>query len=406
MDQERDTTNNAKRSRPGRFRAEKSPKVVRPGDAPETPAPSYRGDFQEISDPTSARVDSAAEPLPTLFELPDRTPEGLQRKRDAGRVSIHGAHSGPPASHVDPPSGNHSHLSHSGPLSPDHSDSAMPGGSAMPAGVDRRSDSDPSRVGSPLDASESPDEARVAAYHDESMNWATAKASWATRSAIVMLVLLMVTLAFFSGRGLNRTGTTEDPARLTDVDAEDVEETVVMITEDIQLMDDAAAAEAPQAIIPDDRSAQIAQESPTADVPTETVDGTALDAPPSYIADGPAPAGMLGEPSAILPAEFDLANQAISSASAASEIPNIPPSFESNQSVVGFRSGETPNVPPTAATDVDSDLLPAGNLPAGNLPAGMEDRLRLEDGLRYSDTPYAIGNFLEILKAWEDSEQQ
>ncbi|QDV88042.1 hypothetical protein [Planctomycetes bacterium TBK1r] len=390
MDQERDTTNNAKRSRPGRFRAEKSPKVARPSNAPQTPAPSYRGEFQEIPDPTAERVASAADLLPTLFELPDRTPEGLLRKRDAARFSIHDAHSGPPASHVDPPSGNHSHLSHSGPISPVSSDSAMPGG------IGQHSDSDPSPLEPSRDGSESPDESRVAAYRDESMNWATAKASWATRSAIVMLVLLMVTLAFFSGRGFNKTGTTEDPSRLTDADAEDLGETIVVITEDIQLMDDSAAAEPPQTDSDNVSSTLIAQESHAADVSTEPVD-----APTSSIADAPTPASMLGEPSAVLPGEFDLADQDIPPAPSANEVPNIPPSFDSNQSVVAFRSGESPNVPPTAATDVDSDPLPAGNL-----PAGMEDRLRLEDGLRYSDTPYAIGNFLEILKAWEDSEQQ
>ncbi|WP_372898321.1 hypothetical protein [Stieleria sp.] len=382
MDQERDTTNNAKRSRPGRFRAEKSPKVARPSNAPQTPAPSYRGDFQEIPDPTAERVASAADLLPTLFELPDRTPEGLLRKRDTARFSIHDAHSGPPASHVDPPSGNHSHLSHSGPISPVSSDSATPGG------IGQHSDSDPSPLEPSRGGSESPDESRVAAYRDESMNWATAKASWATRSAIVMLVLLMVTLAFFSGRGFNKTGTTEDPSRLTDADADDLGETIVVITEDIQLMDDSAAAEPPQTDPDNAASTQIAQESHAA-------------VPASSIADAPTPASMLGEPSAVLPGEFDLADQDIPPAPSANEVPNIPPSFDSNQSVVAFRSGESPNVPPTAATDVDSDPLPAGNL-----PAGMEDRLRLEDGLRYSDTPYAIGNFLEILKAWEDSEQQ
>ncbi|MDV6032649.1 MAG: hypothetical protein F9B45_21700 [Phycisphaera sp. RhM] len=395
MDQERDTTNNAKRSRPGRFRAEKSPKVARPSNAPQTPAPAYRGDFQEIPDPTAERVAAAADLLPTLFELPDRTPEGLQRKRDAGRISIHDAHSGPPASHVDPPSGNHSHLSHSGPISPDDSDSAMPSGSAMPGGVGRRSDSDPSRIEPPRDGSKLQDESRVAAYRDESMNWATAKASWATRSAIVMLVLLMVTLAFFSGRGFNKTGTTEDPSRLTDADAEDLGETIVVITEDMPVMDDSAAAEPPQTDSDNASSTLIAQESHAADVSIETVD-----APASSIADAPTPASMLGEPSAVLPGEFDVADQDIPHAPSASEVPNIPPSFDSNQSVVAFRSGESPSVPPTAATDIDSDPLPAGTL-----PAGMEDRLRLEDGLQYSDTPYAIGNFLEILKAWEDSEQ-
>ena len=67
------------------------------------------------------------ESLPTLFELPDRTPEHRNKQRHSAQVAVHQAHSGPPAGHVDPPSGNHSHLRPHGPTPPDQPNATLPG---------------------------------------------------------------------------------------------------------------------------------------------------------------------------------------------------------------------------------------------------------------------------------------
>ncbi|QEG02542.1 hypothetical protein Mal15_66630 [Stieleria maiorica] len=386
MDQEPDTTNHARSSRPGRFRPEKpTTRGTSASDAPQgTPEGSasasgpgnehhHSGGFHEIPAPATDRVDPETEALPTLFELPDRTPEGLQRKRQSDPFFIHDAHNGPPASHVDPPSGNHSYLSHPEPFSPVGSDSALPGG------ADHGSDHGQGYISSPAEAAAPTEESRVAAFHGEPMKWATAKASWATRSAIVMLVLLLVSVAFLFGRSSNSPS---DPTQLTDVDGDDLGETVVVITEDFDISDDPSSSDPIQQIAATD-------DIVTPEVATQENQTPSTEALPSYIAEAPTPSGGLGEPSASLPAESlpeEIAQALLDTPGplATDDIPEVPPSLDSNQSVVAYRSSET---------DAVSDPL----------PAGMEDRLRLEDGLRYSDTPYAIGNFLEILKAWEES---
>ncbi|WP_182866271.1 hypothetical protein [Stieleria mannarensis] len=394
MDQEPDTTNHARSSRPGRFRPEKTTRDDRPGSPAGDANPNgtnkthrHSGGFREIPAPPAEPLDSPAEALPTLFELPDRTPEGLQRKRQGGRFSIHDAHSGPPASHVDPPSGNHSHLSRPEPFSPVDSDSALPGGTGD------NSDLGHDPMGPPADAGTPMEESRVAAFHGAPMKWASAKASWATRSAIVMLVLLLVSMAFLFGRSSNSPN---DPSQLADVDGDELGETVVVITEDFDISDDPSSTGLSQQIAATD-------DVVTPEVATQENQTPPAETLPSYIAEAPTPSGALGEPSALLPAEplpsdalpAEALPEEIAQAlldtpvtSATEDIPAVPPSLESNQSVVAYRTSET-----DAASDAVSDPL----------PAGMEDRLRLEDGLRYSDTPYAIGNFLEILKAWEES---
>lgn len=378
MDQERDTTDSSQSSRRGRFWREYGP-TAPPGDTAsprdvQKPAHSLppRPDEQQPRAPQSSgaadRLDRAEDALPILFELPDRTPEALERNRQSGQFTIHTPHAGPPASHVDPPSGNHSHLDFPGPTSPESSDSAAPNAFAAPDAPDQ----------GPADASdERQTEERIAAYSNHSMSWAeSSRASWATRSAIVMLVLMMVTLAFFSGRGLNRFGGGAGPNSLTDAEADKLGETVVMITDDYEVSYDDADRDELDPL----PMAAAAPES------TSLVDN-ANGGDESDFADSPSSAGSLGLPATT--ASVTEATESFAGAVGENSQSDIPPIIGSNEAVVAFRANESTDIGSPDATD--------------NLPSGMDSRLRLEDGLRYSDTPHAIGNFLEILKAWEES---
>lgn len=376
MDQERDTKDTAKSSRRGRFwleNAANGAQSATPSEPSRDSGSGNRKGFEEISAAEVARVDPAVEPLPTLFELPDRTPEAVQRQRNSNQFAIHNAHSGPPASHVDPPSGNQSRLSQSGPIAPTDSNSVFP------VRLPEQHASAPGLAADATGQSTISDENRLAAYKDEPMTWAddTKASSWATRSAIVMLVLMMVTLAFFSGRGSNRTGTPSDDSRLTDAEIDDLGDTVVVITEDFGGDEDYTANET--------TNTSLASQVPA-------TESNPYQDPPSYVAQSPAPTGSLGEPSAATHSEDELDLDEINGDSTFI----APPDFETNESVVNFRTND-PSLSDPSPSDAAAD--------SDDLPAGMDDRLRLDDGLRYSDTPYAIGNFLEILKAWEASHQ-
>lgn len=348
-----------------------------------------------------------AESLPTLFELPDRTPEP-SKQRQIAQFAIHDAHNGPPAGHVDPPSGSQSHLRRHDPHSPSDPLGTLPGQHADGDSDDPASPNRPTP--DPHDDATEP-ETRLAAYRDEdSMRWAevTSK-TWVTRSSVIFLMLVMVTLAFLSGRGFRESSDSADSDDLNDL---------IVITEDLEVIDElASAAETPsgnddspitQPSTSHTPESQLAQQS-HADEESAAAGGTDASVfdlpetflsdsvePPSYVAElvtdnadaSPEPESSLGAPAAV------------SDVNVADNMPAVPdtgtlpentlsPSIEDvTDSVVAYRN-------PDQAAD--------GTLGSDELPAGMESRLRLEDGLRYTDTPYPIGNFLEILKAWETS---
>lgn len=405
MDQERDTTDNARSSRRGRFWLENAPADAEMDENSKRVRPSARqaaASFEEISPQEAAQADPIDEAFPTLFELPDRTPEALRKKRESSQFAIHDRHSGPPANHVDPPSGDHSHLGPIGPNAPNDSDRAAP---RQPPQADP-SPAEPAPTSESATDFEPPAiAARYIRFDEQSAHepattgaavaasnpaTATVRTAWSSRSAIVMSVLAMVTLAFFTGRGLHQwRGPSEDPT-LSDADLGDLDETIVIITEDTQ------GAEALADSIISEPPSYIAQ----APVPDELDDLAKVEEIAATVE--PTKAGELGQPTASVSLDNTIAATLASENMTSEKTPELPAAIEPNESVVAFRANESENTDSknTAATSTDI----AANDDA--LPQGMDSRLRLEDGLRYSDTPHAIGNFLEILKAWEASEQK
>lgn len=407
MDQERDTIGNDKSSQRKRFWRENPPLDLGSGGGKRDNRPIAEGASKGFHEIPAADSPPMSEPLPILFELPDRTPEAVRKRKESPQFSLHNAHAGPPASHVDPPSGNHSHLVHTGPTSPAGSDS-----------IDADSDTsdvhgDPRLMHAPHGETLPEDDHKVAAYHDETMSWSeNAKSSWVVRSAVVFLMLAMVTLAFFSGRGLRPSGPQTGESLLSETDSGSVkvDESVVVMIDDIATLEDLASAtgnasatdyssdspgqEILDAIanLPPDESAFPA--IPMADLLPEAFQQPADADLPSYIADSSKrlAAGTLGQPSASAPHDDAVSGQTfptVDIAAANSGVPAIAPSAEA---VVAFRTPEQNGI--------------ENGVRSNDLPSGMNDRLKLEDGLRYSGTPYPIGNFLEILQAWEASASQ
>lgn len=387
MDQERDTIGNDKSSRRERFWRENTPTEFGSGGklpgrdmnpVPSNPVPSNP-------------VHPSGEALPVLFELPDQTPEARQKRRESTQFRLHHAHTGPPASHVDPPSGNHSHLVHSGPKSPTDSDSPHPDSDVVPGESDHRLASPPT-----ADVFPEPDH-KIAAYHDDSPSWSDniKKASWAARSAVVLVMLAMVTLAFFSGRGLRPTSSLRSNETLlsdSEMDADALDESTVVMIDDIHTLGDFNDT-ADQDIL------DAITSLPSEEMLPQEFEPASHHELPSYITNAPDQmvAGKLGEPSVSIPSTEYTNNQNLAGfPNTANEIA-VPPLDRPTESIVAFREpGPTgPGLMGTGNTFVHD-----------NLPSGMDDRLRLEDGLRYSDTPLAIGNFLEILKAWEETDMQ
>jgi hypothetical protein len=367
MDQERDTIGNPKSSQKGRIWQGNSPSTPQSSREQRLNQPHSSPDRQGIDATTvktSSPADLSSDALPTLFELPDRTPEHLQRRRERSQLDVHDAHAGPPAGHVDPPSGNHSFLDQPGPTEPTNSRSALPGADPLSSESGSANESQAATEGQVT-----PDQ-KVAAFHDHSSSSSEdARAWWVIRSAIVMLVLMMVTLAFFSGRGFRGQGLPSDDRHVTDAEAapETLAETIVML-DDPSTFPSASF----KGLLPE---------------PTALSGETDL---PSYLADAtlPAPSGSLGQPLAP-----SLSNEPNATTAGNLENPqDFPPIPSSPDAVVAFRAMEASVVENANNSD--------------NLPAGMSDRLNLQDGLRYTDTPFPIGNLLEILSESEASEPQ
>ena len=396
MDQDKDTINRAKHPRGRRHWLA--------DDAPAAPQSA------------EAEPEAMPEIPPTLFELPDRTPEALQKPKESPHFMVDEAHSGPPACHVNRPPGDFSEIE------PPPAPEPSPFGPATPLVERPPSDvgsdhSYPVRIDSHPDAIPDP-EHRIAAFHDQSSTEDfRAKPAWGVRSAITLLVLAMVTLAYFSGRRSRPGKTEDDPERvaatsgdevLIDVaaDFESEPETSfdaksddpnadplaseVLVTEDIltevaslpDSEDEAAKVEASEA----ETSAAVPSYVAEASIDSRNPDFAAdIDSSFSQASSERSPDTALGEPS--------LSDESASFVSGLYEMESVgfPNPLENGDATVAYR------------TNAGAEDLPE---PADDLPAGMDDRLRLEDGLRYTGTPYPIGNFLEILRNWEASDQQ
>ncbi|MCO8123934.1 hypothetical protein NHH03_19475 [Stieleria sp. TO1_6] len=343
MDQERDTIGNSQNQQRGRFRpqlGESGPPYRRPPTPPQGTRP-------------------AAEPLPTLFELPDRTPEALLRRR-GGQASVHHAHSGPPASHVDPPSGDRSELQTSGPNSPTRSD-------AHASRFDFRALDDEAALPATAESVE-PTESKRPAFFDGALQEVTNNVkSWGAWSAMIFLSLMMATLAFLSGRGMRSADSPEPRSQVSQVapsDSGELSEFVVEITDDvegtlekIQIGTGEAEAARMAAQQADSDTEALAQVPGFDNAATKTNDDIAPGAPLDGLADQP-----------------------------------VPPVAKATNSVVGYRSQDS------SAAEAEQSL--ADSLP----PATLSESESPSHEFRYSNTPHPIGNFLEILKSWEAAE--
>ena len=419
MDQERDTIGNDKsshRKRLWRDNSTPNPSSGRETDKIRPFDKNASKGFQKIH---AADPPADSEPLPVLFELPDRTPEDDRKRLQTPQFTLHNAHVGPPAGHVDPPSGNHSHLVHTGPTSPMGSDSIHPDAQLMDV-------QDELRLGdAPIDQAIPETDQKTAAYRDESISWSDqVKASWVARSAVVFLVLAMVTLAFFSGRGL-RPGTPQSGESFltkTKSSSKSVEDSVVVMIDDIEMLEDLSSpvgAEAADASAVSSTPAPSLQNSSNvagqeildaiANLPQDESGFPAIpagdflqevDQPPagadlpSYIADlnHQPKTGSLGTPSASTPNDDVASHQTFPSDEFNSDPSRVPSITSATESVVAFRKPDQNGI-------INSAL-------SNDLPSGMDDRLKLEDGLRYSETPYPIGNFLEIQQSLDASQLQ
>ena len=87
-----------------------------------------------------------------------------------------------------------------------------------------------------------------------------------------------------------------------------------------------------------------------------------------------------------------------------------PPSFSSPLGTPGLAEPElpSPEIPNSGAADPVGFLMPNQTTDEDTeplRPSGTVDRIRLED-YELSWTPHPIGNFLEILRAWEAADSQ
>ena len=381
-------------------------------------SPRFAG-FQDASlhQPSSRR--RSTELPPTLFQLPNRNTNQADTEPASSQFAIHQGHGGPPASHVDSPPGSQNQSNPSGPHPPLDSNSAIPNhgeideqGNYLRHDVPRVEEpiaSQPNTAESQAAQPRDSQQQQIAAYRDAPpMTWRQqSHTPWATRTVVVILVLLMATVSFFAGRGLDRSrGDGTDVVAEVDskigeqeIILDDLGETVVVITEEPMASDDVVSS--------DNLSAeQIAAEDSSIEPPAESDEPESFDlesSPPSYIAEtfepelntdhnllDATPSGA-AEPQLAAP-QIAAADTSLEEelAALANDIPELSDSIDS---VVSYRTNE--DIQPDQSEPVDETT--------DKLPQGMADRLKLEDGLRYTSTPFPIGNFLEILRRWETS---
>lgn len=256
-------------------------------------------------------------------------------------------------------------------------------------------------------------EGKVAAQRERSrLRWAEAPvAAWAARSAIGLLVFAMVAVAFLSGRGwrdqeqsadgrngdatiVNGERSVGGAASVASADRDRIEIPGSPQAEP-EVSSGASAAVSGKAgedlLVTGAGSRSGRQREASEQVAADESFADAAE-PPSYVAQADTAAtggrdeaarGMLGaaEPSAET-AAGNITSQSML------DLP-VMPSLDETGGVVSYRDAS--GKPEEAGED---------------LPIGMTDRLRPGNDLRYTETPHPIGNFLEILEAWEASERQ
>lgn len=296
----------------------------------------------------------AAEPTrvdpPTLFELPNLdplAPFSPQPPIEDTQHVLHNSHQGPPAGHFDPPSGNQ-------------------------IGRERRpsnpapSDAIDSAAARHADANVAPTESDFTPTDDT---------SWIGRSALVILMLVLVTLAFVAGQTLTQ---------FRDRDA----------TSESKLADDAGEGASTSQLATSTSATTVADAEYETEM--ETVE------PPSYIA-GPLEAKIAAKSNRANTASnpLTLGEPTIAGADSTAVNPLPEPIPNSHGAVVGFRSSPTQPVEhstapttgvPTLGVPMTADEM--AGAPLADLPSGMDDRLKLEDGYIRSETPFSIENFL------------
>ncbi|MCC9599636.1 hypothetical protein LOC67_03610 [Stieleria sp. JC731] len=423
MDYDRDTTDSGKSSRRNRRGADSAsshPDHLHPHTKPLGPNPSGQGA------PTGE--------IPTLFELPDCTSEGESRRRASRTIlyDIHSPHSGPPAGHIDPPSGNFSKLASTPPYTPDgHAPSVnfVDGDNPVPEYGPSGTDHD------------QPAPERIAAYHESAEpKWADDQRSvWPTRIGVTILVFILASLSFYFGRKSSPETSSEDSiAELAineddsiilitgesiDADSTNSDNPVEKVASEVADTDDNLSANTPplpdtdlpaadQTDATEDLLARIAQAAdedsvivqPDPQLENATSDGSVTQSP--VVDSAAAYTTLPGTPL------MDVERSMPSSIGMPTEYQSGSESAPVGQPIVANQFFENANTTeqsqPLYGGAVDRVVSyrgdPSNDSLGNDLPQGMADRLKLEEGLQYTGTPYPIGNFLEILEAWEASE--
>ncbi|OYP30322.1 hypothetical protein [Rhodopirellula sp. MGV] len=367
MDYERDTTESGKNTRPSRGGADSNP-----------PRPAPLNQNHQLHEPASQEptlpLGNASGDIPTLFELPDCTSEGTKRRQSSRTVlyDIHTPHSGPPAGHIDPPSGNFSKLSAPPPHSPDgHAPS-----------IDFVDLDQAEEAFGDVTQHESNNE-RIAAHSGSAKSrWANIpQPKWKTRAGIVVIACVLTSLSYFVGK-LSRS-------------PEPIDDSIpgLMISEDQSTEVDTNTLQ----VSPADPMTEPPRESPTVG---GIVNASAAPAPhPSYDqtteVQPSLPTPATASAAAVGGENFFPANSA---GPIASTTPNaIDSAFNESSNARGFGNS-------TDRVVSYRETTPTNNPYGNDLPSGMADRLELDDSLHYTETPHPIGNFLDILKVWEESE--
>ncbi|MEL6104458.1 MAG: hypothetical protein AAFU85_00415 [Planctomycetota bacterium] len=311
-------------------------------------------------DDRAAKATSSTEPTrvdpPTLFELPNldplapfapQSPIDTQTPIDDVQHVLHNSHQGPPAGHVDPPSGNQIGRDQR-PSSP-----APSGAIDSAAALQREAMTDPTER-----------DFKSSEY-----------SSWGGRSALIILMLIMVTLAFVAGQTLTQ---------LRDRDA----------TSESKLADDAAETAADSHLAQSENATRVSDAGYDSQYETEVV-------APGYVA-GPletkiAAQSRVGSTPANHPLTLGEPTIAVADSTSADLLPEPIPN--SSSAVVGFRSSGDPPPEPSVASSRSMSGAPTtssatSTAPLDDLPSGMGDRLKLEDGYVQSETPFSIESFL------------
>ncbi|MEM6469689.1 MAG: hypothetical protein AAF802_08965 [Planctomycetota bacterium] len=334
---------------------------------------------------------------------------------------LHEPHLGPPANHVRRPPDNQGSVRPQGPA-PHVPQAAQPAtstawGSTKHVVVNDAESSVKGRV-------------RTAAYHDEGAPaWSeSATAKWLTRTTMGVGMIALIALGYFYGRGTFSQGdsTDSDQVAFGEMDSEQMAyEQIVMelAVQEEHVEQPVADSEAGNGSSPHPETsvALRSNDEILADIgslPDDT--GRALSVVAEESSDNSTNAS-LGTPttatsdlptySPAIPEFPDLGEDIPDSPSGLIEgtsagprnpgpLDDVPLGASPLDSTVAYRAEQLSQVDELNLTNPGlKNETP--NEPLADLPAGMADRLKLEDGLRYTNTPYPIGNFLEILEAWE-----